>query len=890
VSADLVREVEAAIKAGDADRVRDLFVPLKEKERRAVAKHFRDPYSRVGWNFQERLEPQHLAATVAWAATATARQLSSWSWSLEATPGDVDPRVGDVLLSRGRGLVGNLARMLLQGDSLSLWPWVRRAVREGVIDRPEGEDYIRGMVFGAGAGPNWHERLESVYEGLLADPELLDEVWSIFEYELGADLANTKTWSYPGGEYTRGDNRWIYALTRLADERKVDRGRLLDASLDALMRDFRPSTLPWYAELHEALEPTPDERQERLDRYLALVTSPAAPALKEGLAGLKELGDAVPSDQLARAATAALVQPLKTHAIAMLRQLEAAVKRDEAGRTVLLGAAAQALAHEKPDVQERTLKLLERYAEDAPRAELLAYLDAVAPPLRPRLEALTGIETEREISAPPLEELTGPAAVAVQDGRWPEPRLPEWGPSGEPLSPVESVDELIELTSALLEGQGTGDDVERFLEGVSRLCAERPRRFKQRTEGLAKQAQPPLAVYSLGGIFGGGTAGPPEAVSGHELISLVALAWVRGARPVTAEQPTLGGLLVARAVEVARRARKRSARPLLSFPTRVGGWVDPEELAKREEGVGRLRNRPDPADQAAAHYRAYAGPPIALMPEATIRRSRWAHQEAQKSVGVRIESIPEPLGADPVITTPLNELGRNEHEWYIGDQLWPVDDALGARWLCTLLPGYPEIQFARALTAIVDFVDVNPYRHPEVVLERMLDPNLPLRDPAWTAVAAALVAKSPDLQRAAADVVVATISDGRFDPERLGHGIAWLLANGFGTLTRIEGPLRDAARVSPLHAAQTVRALEALLAGCSDDQRHLHVPLGLALDLAMSAGTTIESELARATAERVGSSMSKSSKAGKAAHGLLELQGDEEARAALLRLAAASAA
>jgi Family of unknown function (DUF6493) len=877
MSAELVREAEDAIKRGDPDRVRDLFAPLKEKERRAVAKHFRDPYSRVGWNFQERLEPQHLAATVAWAATATARQLSSWSWSLEARLGEMDPRVADVLLSRGRGFVQNLARMLLQGDGPSLWPFVRRAVREGVIDRPEGEGYIRGMVFGAGAGPNWHEQLESVYEGLLADPELLDDVWSIFDHELGADLANTNTWNYSPGESSRGENRWLYALTRLAEEGKLDRARLLDASLDALMRDFRPSTLGWYANLHEALEPTLEERQERLERYLALVTSPAAPALKEGLAGLKELGDAVPSDQLARAATAALVQPLKTHAIAMLRELEAAVKRDEAGRPVLLGAAAQALAHEKPDVQERALKLLERYAEDAPRAELLTYLDAVAPPLRPRLEALTGFDTEREISAPPLEELTGAAAVAVQNGRWPEPRVPEWVPSGEPLAPVESLDELIELTSALLEGQGTGDDAERFLDGVSRLCDERPPRFKQRTEGLATRAVSPwLAV--------------PEATSGFDLVSTVVAAWLRGARPVTPERPTIGGLLITRAAEVARRARKRSARPLLSFPTHAGGWVDQDELANREEATGRFRNRPDPADQAAAHYRTLSGPGIGLMPQATVRRTQWAHLEAQKSIGVVTESIPEPLASDPVLRTPLRELGRNEHEWYMNDQLWPVDDALGARWLCTLVPGYPEIQFARALTAIADFVDGSPYRHPEVVLLWMLDPGLPLRDPAWTAVAAALVAKSPHLQRAATDVVVATVSDGRFDPERLGHGIAWLLANGFGTLMRIEGPLRDAARVSPLHAAQIVRALEAVLAGCSEEQRHVHVPLGLALDLAMTAGMALESELARATAERIGSSMSRSSKAGKAAHGLLELQRDEEARAALLRLAAASAA
>ena len=207
----------------------------------------------------------------------------------------------------------------------------------------------------------------------------------------------------------------------------------------------------------------------------------------------------------------------------------------------------------------------------------------------------------------------------------------------------------------------------------------------------------------------------------------------------------------------------------------------------------------------------------------------------------------------------------------------------------TLVPAFPEIHFARALTAIVDCVDGTPYRHPEVVLESMLDPAVPLRDPAWTAVAAALVAKSPDLQRAATDVVVAAVSDGRFDPERLGSGIAWLLGNGFGTLTRIESPFRDAGRVSPLHAAQIVRALEAFMIACPEGQRHLHVPLGLALDLAAGAGTALESEPARTATERIGSSASKSSKVGKAARGLLGLERDEAAQGAILRLAAAAA-
>jgi hypothetical protein len=879
VSNDLSGVVERAIKDGDADRVRDLVLPLKETERRTLAKHFRESFERVDWNWQNRFEPQRIAGRVAWAATATARQLTTNAWALQAPSSfEIEPRIADVILARGSRFVGDFTRMALQSEWARPWSLVRRAVREGLIERPEGEGYVRAMVHGVAAGREDHGRLESVYDGLLADPALLDEdVWLVFEHEVGSELANSAVWSYSGGQYSGlGENRWIYALTRLADDGRLDRQRLLDASLDALMRDFRPSTLTWYAQLHEALEPTHDERAARLDRYLALVTSPAAPTLKAGLAALKALGESVPSDDLARASTAALVQPQKTHAVAMLRQLEAAVKRDEKARPALLAAAAEALAHEKPDVQERALKLLERYEQDAPRAELLAYIDVVTPMLRSRLERLTGLETDREIAAPPLEELTGPAAVAVRNGRWPDPRMPELRPTDEPLAQVESVDELIELTSALLEGQGSGDDAERFLDGVSRLCDQRPRGFKARTRSLRERAQPPWLAF-------------PDATSGYHLISIVVAAWVSGTRPVSPARPTIGGFLVGRAVEVAVRARKRAARPLVSFPTHERGWLDPDALAARSQPKNRLFKRtPDAADLRVGGLRALSGPAVGLMPELTIGRRRWGGDPPRR-VGVQITSMPPGLASMREVVDSLRWMGRDEVDWYVGDPSFPVEDALGAKWLMTLLPAFPEIQFARALTAIVDFVDVNPYRHPEVVLEWMLDPTVPLRDPAWTAVGAALVAKSADLRRAATDVVVATIKDGRFDPERLGHGIAWLCGNGFGTLTRIEAPLRDAARVSPLHAVQILRAIEAFLVGCPSEQKHLHVPLSLALDLAAGAGITLDSEPARLVAERIAESASRSSKLGKAAQGLLGLERDEAARGAILRLAASAA-
>ena len=39
----------------------------------------------------------------------------------------------------------------------------------------------------------------------------------------------------------------------------------------------------------------------------------------------------------------------------------------------------------------------------------------------------------------------------------------------------------------LVEGQGSGDDCERFLDGVSRLCARAAAGFERRTAGLLKQ-------------------------------------------------------------------------------------------------------------------------------------------------------------------------------------------------------------------------------------------------------------------------------------------------------------------------------------------------------------------------------------------------------------------
>src|SRR5207237_1258861 len=89
---------------------------------------------------------------------------------------------------------------------------------------------------------------------------------------------------------------------------------------------------------------------------------------------------------LARAAAGPLSQKQKNLAVDMRRLLERAAEREPEARPALLAAAALALGHERPDVQERALALVERHADEAPRAELLRLAETVAPQLRGRVE------------------------------------------------------------------------------------------------------------------------------------------------------------------------------------------------------------------------------------------------------------------------------------------------------------------------------------------------------------------------------------------------------------------------------------------------------------------------------------------------------------------------
>jgi hypothetical protein len=253
-----------------------------------------------------------------------------------------------------------------------------------------------------------------------------------------------------------------------------------------------------------------------------------------------------------------------------------------------------------------------------------------------------------------------------------------------------------------------------------------------------------------------------------------------------------------------------------------------------------------------------------------VKPSEWS--EPERRLGVQL-SVPPLLG--DLGRRVAETIGVEDHRWHAQDA-WSGGDELSARWSLTVVPSIPEPAFAAALVAGVKFVD-HPiaYQRPDIVLEHAQAPGVRLPDVGWRAIAVGLLAKSPDLQRSATDVVVHSIADGRFDPDLLGRSLAWLLGEGVGTSARVGGPLHDVARTSPLHAAQVVRAVGALVAELSAAPHALHVPLETALEHAISVGAAIESAPARAGLERLAAATTRGSKLGKAAAGLLELRADE---------------
>ena len=672
-----------------------------------------------------------------------------------------DQRLYDILASRRPAWIESWMAWTLAENGLS-WPVIRRLVRDGVAARPESDaNYYLWMI------PHQHK---NVRETLDADPGLLDhEVWRLFEVEGRSEVSLAQNDKY-FRKCAGNASAWDETLVTLSREGRLDRARLLAASLAALARDLPQFQAGWFSRFHDLMEPSIDERVRHLREYLHLLASPIPPTVSFTLKALLLIDKAGSLDavRFLDAAAAALHTREKSAAEALLKLLSSVVKRDPKLGERAATLSMPLLENPAPEIQEKVLAFIERHSDPQRLPDRLAEASKlVAPSLRKKIAA-----------APPEQSAIARTALTPDDPRLrtiPEkwlrlagiaadgslgplnldaPEIPRWH-DGNRLPLIATVEELVEVFLRVLENAESPDGFERVLDGVARLCAERPTGFERLVSPLLKRARQKIqkSVWYA-----------PE-----NLFAALALSWIDQAEwPIKASRDNAGTFLTHRVQAIAQRVREKVVQPLYSTPTHSGGWIDAAAIDVRAN----IRDITDEFDRTLGELRSGA--------------------------------IPAPA-------------------WLSG----PLDELHLVRWTSTLAPTHRAEWFAAGAKVIGWNLDWwSALWHNRAYLDALFEPDVPLGDAGMRLLVLGLAAKESGEGAIATDALIAAITDGRVEARSLGQAFTCAAAQTKLVLPRIAKRLSQAAQASILHAV-TIRdgLLEFPAAGTNKALRQLSADL-----------------------------------------------------------------
>jgi uncharacterized protein DUF6493 len=890
VGDDVWQSVADAIARGDVAEVVDRIESLQEGERKRLstrakreAKAREDDRWPPGGGKDVELRRARAGAADAAVFGTGGSAAAARSWWLAWDAGGMRERL---VRCRPREWRQDWAERVMTGDEVRHWDWpiVHGMVKEGLIDRPEAAGYVSGAV---------HGMARPLAATLRSEPEWLsNDLWRLFEVE-EAGLSTGDSWQ------PQGEKSWTATLCELAADGTISRDRLLDESLAALRRDFSPHNARWYHKLHEALEPTPEERLARLDDLLALLASAHPAVVGFALRALEKLERArlLPPDQLLEAIPPALALPVKGHASRGVKLVGRVLKRDASVVPIAVPVLVQALAHESRDVQELVLDIVERHGDAlgaSDREQLADVARDADPAVRSRIEALAGE------AAPEPAVRAGPA-VEVPGLRELDPDRPRL--TGAPLDPPCDVEELLDRLAVALERGDDPDEIELMLDGVSRLRSARV--DQGRARALVERA------LHLGGVWEG------RVGFGHarNALSTVILRWLGGPEYRKIQLGPTGNspreAIALRVRELVDDLPGGNPRRLLSTPTHPGGWIDPVEAVGRvAELYGNrppvmdlaqlvLRLAPDGRDaarDAAGDLEGKAGAVLHYALGGERQRGlrgklRPAWDAAEQARDPRRFELPERALDD----TEAKAAGLFRQKIPKVDPASPADLVLEEswwgwepggleRWLTTVWPANHEGVFDLVARRLWSNLGTKEYGIGDV-LEVLLDPAEEIRERGALLIALALGGTELTDRALAADVAIAALTTRRLDGATLGANLATLLREQKQAVpSRWAASLEDVAAAGPLAAHDVQVAIEEILAAAEgDDRRRLLGLVDLLRRLAVEADAAVTNPRAREWL----ASLSGSSKVGRAGSEALSVNGDGAERS---RAAAAQAA
>jgi len=662
------------------------------------------------------------------------------------------------------------------------WPLVRALVREGVIERPETEFYILGMI-GAPGTVSARALLEK-------DPELIGhELWRMFECEGSGELSLAAR-----DKYRKGPISWSHAFQSLVAEGVIDRRRVLECTLDALQRDFAPFRAGWFSRLHEALKPAVPERVALRDRYLDLLTSrvPATVSFAVKALGVVHQAKALNVlEEAERLAPACEARDKGTVLRVLSLAAQASKSANEPSRRRLAEMAARALTHESTEVQKAALEVIGEH-----RNLIEPYLEALAPSTR---AGLAGSAAEPEPALPPSK-------VKVPNA----------------IEPIHDVTELIEAFAAVLENQGPPVELERVIDGVARVgiaAAIQDPDFRRKTAGLEKRAAKLSKSH------------PAQPRKG---LAALALAWIRGERAAETAPKAIKSWLDFvdwRLWCLSEQAAARIDRGLLSLPTTVDGRIDPDEFDRRLSAWSADEQRDASTNPESLFHVDYL---LAKLRAGRVERRQepppviWSKRtwEWESRTYSHVTGSLDRGGGDRAPTPEVLAMAT----------LWASLEC--KRWCATFDPYGIEGWFAAGCCELGGNLDWwQADWSTRAYLEPLLNPQLILGRTGALLMVLGLGAKEAGEAGLAVDALISSIGHSRLKAEALGEAMVEAARSGAIKFARWAKQLGKAAEAGLVQARAIFLALETLFAsGVAVEETDFGRLLGLAVELGHMTG------------------------------------------------------
>lgn len=638
--------LEALLKEKEPGALIEFFRNLSEAERRPFAALCKRAL-KESWNFDDRVFDSGQCG-LAYLACGTLADLTAADSNVVFW--DHDHAIAILKDRKPEWLTDYFAMRLEKRQTSSAvghtWQLTRECMAAGLCAEPPCDAYVLGFIGG------FYRNVENqlLLDRLLAMPDVFEKlIWRIFEVEGGGEVSLTNVDKY----FSKKNLNWSDALLRLSEMQKLDRQRLLDASLDALNRGFGQYRAGWFSRFHEAMEPTLEERAARLDKYLDLLASPIGPTVSLAVTAIKKLQKAkrLSIDAVLGRIEPALYAKTASTVKAVLALLTDLGKSNRANGATIARLSAVALEHAEVAVQEAACEVIESYgdASDVALIQAIQSREQVASAsVRGRLAAWLGANATSVAKAAatskastndssseglmdlakdvpePVRQLAGldAALQCVSDPAQDLPALsfntfdvPQLSASTK-VEAIDTFDGFIEQALIALENPEDILRIELVIDAAVRFANHATRSSDPRVATLKKRLKQLTSRREW----------PWQAATPVGALQEVMLAFVEDKLPEYRLPPRdPRAVIVQRSAEAAAHIVEKRSCPLLSAPTHSGFWIDPRVLVERtrvsidkkqEAGAG-------PADRILALLRMAPDHRAAALQAAKPLDSEW---------------------------------------------------------------------------------------------------------------------------------------------------------------------------------------------------------------------------------------------------------------------------